>query len=80
MIELYNVSLSLNSKKILDNITFRLLKSEFLYLTGKSGAGKSTILRLVYFEQLPNSGNIIVNGYNSSIIKPRGIPFLRRTL
>lgn len=80
MIEFYNVSLSLGRKKLLNNITFRILKGEFVYLTGVSGVGKSTILKMIYFDQWPDTGNIIVNNYNSSTLKPKDIPILRRSL
>ncbi len=47
MLELKNISLSLKEKKILDNISFSLKKGEIMLLSGKSGAGKSTILRII---------------------------------
>lgn len=47
MLELKNISLSLKEKKILDNVSFSLKKGEIMLLSGKSGAGKSTILRII---------------------------------
>jgi cell division transport system ATP-binding protein len=62
------------------NVTFRLAKGEFVFLTGPSGAGKSTILKLLYMEERPTSGEVRMGGYNSSNIKRREIPRLRRRL
>ena len=50
MIEFYNVNVDIDGKKILQNISFRMLKGEFAYLVGPSGAGKSTILRIIYLD------------------------------
>jgi polar amino acid transport system ATP-binding protein len=47
MLELKNISLSFKEKKILDNVSFSLQKGEIMLLGGKSGAGKSTILRII---------------------------------
>jgi len=80
MIEFYNVSLSINQKQIISNLTFRIQKGEFVYLTGPSGSGKSTILRLIYMDALPQRGSVIVDKYSSSKIRKKDIPFLRRQL
>ncbi len=80
MIELYNVSLSINKKRILRQVSFRTVKGEFAYLVGPSGAGKSTILRLIYMDLFADEGMTIVDKYSSAKIKPREIPHLRRQL
>lgn len=61
-------------------VSFRLAKGEFVFLTGPSGAGKTTLLKLLYMEERPTSGEVRVSGYNSSEIKRREIPRLRRRL
>jgi len=80
MIEFYNVSLSYNGKQILNNITFRILKGEFVYLIGASGAGKSSILRMIYFDDFPDSGTVIANQFSSAKITAKEIPYVRRSL
>jgi cell division transport system ATP-binding protein len=62
----------------LDDVTFRVRKGEFVFLTGPSGAGKTTILRLTHMEIAPTEGEVTVSRYSSSRIRRRDIPQLRR--
>ncbi len=78
MIELFNVTVSIGNRKILDNIHFQIEKGEFVYLIGRTGAGKTTLLRLIHMDLFPNSGNVVVDRFSSSTIKKREIPLLRR--
>lgn len=64
----------------LQDVTFRVSKGEFLFLTGHSGAGKSTILKLLYAEQRPTHGEVRVSGFLVSSLGRREIPRLRRRL
>ncbi|MGD9487452.1 MAG: cell division ATP-binding protein FtsE [Calditrichaceae bacterium] len=78
MIEFYNVAVDIDGKSILRNITFRMLKGEFVYLVGASGAGKSTILRLIYMDLFPSEGMVVVENFSSAKIREKEIPYLRR--
>jgi len=80
MIEFYNVHTKIDNKTILNDITFRILKGEFVFLTGSSGAGKSTILRHIYMDLFPEKGMVIVENFSSAKIKEKDIPILRRKL
>jgi len=80
MIEFFNVNLSYKNELLLKDITFKIKKGEFVYLTGRSGVGKSSILKLIYFDEFPGSGNVTVNNYSSSQIMNNEIPILRRTV
>jgi len=64
----------------LKDVSFHIAKGEFTFLTGHSGAGKSTILRLIYADQLPSSGEVRVSGFNTTTLKRREVPKLRRRL
>jgi cell division transport system ATP-binding protein len=64
----------------LKDISLHVAKGEFLFLTGHSGAGKSTILRLVYAEEFPTSGEVRVSGFVTSQLSRRDVPRLRRRL
>ena len=55
-------------------------KGEFCFLTGPSGAGKTTFLKLVFREELPSQGQILVGGRNITAIPPGQIPELRRSI
>jgi cell division transport system ATP-binding protein len=78
MVQFINVDLSYGSYQILHHITFNINKGEFVYIIGPTGAGKSSILKLIYFDEFPDSGTVIVNQYSSAKIKIREIPFIRR--
>ncbi len=80
MITFKNVTLSFNAQPILSNISMHINSGEFVSLIGESGIGKTTLLRLIYMDLLPNSGMVTVGKYNSLVIKKREIPYLRRTL
>ena len=62
----------------LDDVTFRVRRGEFVFLTGPSGAGKTTILRLTHMEIAPTEGEVTVSRFSSSRIRRRDIPQLRR--
>ena len=80
MIQFINVDLDYGERRILHHITFHINKGEFVYIIGPTGVGKSSILKLIYFDEFPDSGTIIVNQYSSAKIKLREIPFIRRKL
>lgn len=80
MITFKNVTLSFKAQPILSNISLHIKQGEFVSLIGESGIGKTTLLRLIYMDLLPNTGMVTVGNYNSLTIKKREIPYLRRTV
>ncbi|MGH7481303.1 MAG: cell division ATP-binding protein FtsE [Longimicrobiales bacterium] len=64
----------------LDDVSFTIGKGEFCFLTGHSGAGKSTVLRLIHMAERPSRGEIRVSGYTSRSIRGRDIALLRRKI
>ncbi len=64
----------------LSDITLHVPKGEFCFLTGPSGAGKTTFLKLVFREELPSQGQILVGGRNVTAIPHGQIPELRRSV
>jgi len=64
----------------LSDVTLEIDKGEFVFLTGPSGAGKTTFLKLIFREETPSQGQILVNGRNVSAIPESKIPFLRRDI
>jgi cell division transport system ATP-binding protein len=64
----------------LQGINVRIDRNEFVYLVGPSGAGKSTFMKLIYREEKPTKGNIIVNGFNLGKLRQRKIPYVRRNI
>ncbi len=69
-----------NGTHALKGVSFRVDDGEFVFLVGPSGSGKSTILKLLTAEVAPTEGRVMVNGYNVNTIRPRQVPYLRRTL
>ena len=80
MIELRDVSVSFNGQPVLDKVSFSMKTGEFVYLVGQTGAGKSSLLRLMYMDLLPNEGEVHVAGFDSTSMKPSMVPQLRRRL
>ncbi len=64
----------------LRDVSFHVRKGEFAILTGHSGAGKSTVLRLVYADQLPTSGHVRVSGFRTDALSRKEVAKLRRRL
>ena len=64
----------------LSDVTLQIERGEFCFLTGPSGAGKTTFLKLVFREELPSQGQILVGGRNVTAIPARQIPELRRSI
>jgi cell division transport system ATP-binding protein len=74
------VKIKINDKKNLSNINLTVDEKDFIYLIGKTGSGKSSILRTIYADMPINNGEARVLEYNLSTIKRKEIPFLRRKI
>ena len=64
----------------LKDVSFSIDQGEFVFIQGKSGAGKTTIARLLIKELTPTSGEIIVDNQKLSQLKKRQLPYLRRKI
>lgn len=81
MIELKNVSLKYdNGTTALHDINLSVKDGEMAYIVGASGAGKSSILKLLLREKIATAGSVMVNGYTLNKLKRREIPGFRRTI
>ena len=81
MIEFKNVSKVYDTgTEAVHNANFRIDKGEFGFLVGSSGSGKSTLIKLILKEEEPTRGNIIINGKDTTFLKPKKVPFLRRSM
>ncbi len=78
MIELQHVRVERQGRPILVDVEFEVDRGEFVYLVGPTGAGKSTVLRLILFEERPTRGAVFVGDYDSETIQETDIPHLRR--
>ena len=81
MIQLHNVSLAYQQDaSALNNVDLKIGKGEFVFLTGPSGAGKTSLLRLLYGALTPNRGQVLIDGQNITRMSPSQIPLLRRSI
>jgi cell division transport system ATP-binding protein len=69
-----------NGREALTNVSFRVESGEMVFLTGRSGAGKSTVLKLVALLERPTRGTVTVNGKSTGMLKARHIPAFRRQI
>ena len=80
VIDLQDVSIFQGDNLVLSNLNVHVRKGEFVYLIGKTGSGKSSLLRTLYADLPLKQGEVSIAGYQLSSIKTRDIPFLRRKL
>lgn len=80
MVQIYNVSYKYPGGEGIESINLSVNAGEFVYLIGPYGAGKSTVLKLIYMEIFPQTGHVIIEKFSSLTIKKRYIPYLRRKL
>ena len=81
MISMRNVSKCYpNGSNALENVNIEIKKGEFVFVVGPSGAGKSTFIKMIFREELPSEGSLVVNGRNVTEMTLKDVPYLRRGL
>jgi cell division transport system ATP-binding protein len=69
-----------NGREALAGVSFQIQPGEFVFLTGRSGAGKSSVLKLIALLERPSRGAVTVNGQNTGKLKASKIPAFRRAI
>lgn len=69
-----------NGSVALTDVNVEIPKGDFVFVVGPSGAGKSTFIKLLFQEELPTKGKLVVNGRNVGELQSSEVPYLRRSL
>lgn len=69
-----------NGVLAVNGIDVMIKQGEFVYVVGPSGAGKSTFIKMMYREEKPTSGEIMIHGVNLARLKEKKVPLLRRNM
>ena len=80
MIQFFHVSKHYGANSALKDINLTIRKGEFLYINGPSGAGKTTMLRLIFGAEKPTEGQILINKINLNRINRSKLDLLRRDI
>ncbi len=80
MVKFDNVSKKFGSIFALEDVSFEIKKGEFVFVTGASGAGKTTILRLLLREFRPDSGRVFIENKDIATLRSGEVPFYRRKI
>ena len=81
MVEFERVTKSYpNGVTALRDVTLHIAAREFVFIVGPTGTGKSTLLKMIYRDERPTSGRVLVNGRDITRLPARQVPFLRRRI
>ena len=80
IIEVKETTIFQDGQTVLDHVNFSILQEEFVYLIGKTGSGKSSLLKTLYADLPLEIGEIQMVGYYIPKMKERDIPFMRRKI
>lgn len=80
VIKLSNVDVFQQKHLVLSSVDLHVDKSEFVYLIGQTGSGKSSLLKIIYGELHIKNGDGVIVGFDLKTLKQSNVPFLRRKL
>ena len=80
MIQLHQVSFSYGELSVLEKVSFRVERGEFVFLVGPSGSGKTTLLRLLYADLDPVGGDLSVVGQQLARLDKVSLPYFRQKI
>ena len=78
MIEFKDISYNHKKGKGVNNLNLSIEEGEFNFLIGPTGSGKTTLMRLIYFDILPDRGTLSINGFSSKNISKSKVPLVRK--
>ena len=80
MIQVHQVSFSYDELSVLEKVSFRVERGDFVFLVGPSGSGKTTLLRLLYADLLPIAGDLSVVGQKLAKLDKVSLPYFRQKI
>lgn len=80
LIDIKGININIDNRKILENVHFRVDENEFVYIIGRVGSGKSSLLKTIYAEREFEGGEAHVMGFDLSKLRTKHIPELRRQM
>lgn len=80
MLTFSHVDFSFSNQPVFNDLNLQIAQGEFTFLIGKSGVGKTTLLRMIYMDIIPQNGLVEVEEYNSDSIRAKDLPYLRRKI
>jgi len=80
MIQVHQVSFSYDEFSVLEKVSFRVERGEFVFLVGSSGSGKTTLLRLLYGDLVPTEGHLSVAGQPLAELDKIRLPYFRQKI
>ncbi|MFN8259594.1 MAG: ATP-binding cassette domain-containing protein [Chitinophagales bacterium] len=80
VVDIKNAKIMHHNHLVLDNVNFEVRKGDFVYLIGRTGSGKSSLLKTLYGDLEFRHGDADVCGYNLKFLKKSDVPYLRRRL
>lgn len=80
IVKVENATIFQESTAVLSDLNFKITKGEFVYMVGRTGSGKSSLLKTLYGDLTLRLGDIEISGYSLRGIKSKDIPYLRRKI
>lgn len=80
LVQFENVSFSYHSKEIFRDANLEIKENEFIFMVGESGIGKTTLLKMMYFDTIPEKGKVIFDKYDSATLDETDIPDIRQKI
>ncbi len=80
MLSFNHVDFQYSNQPVFNDLNLQVNQGDFVFLIGKSGVGKTTLLKMIYMDLFPDSGDVQVGDYSSESIRNKDLPFLRRNI